>query len=141
MSLPIPPLYEKITQDDDKVNLNWTIFFQSLADGDVGTAWTPTFVNLTSVGTPTIEGRYYQLSKYITFFRITITPTTNTSSVATSTYCDNIPVVPTASGVCAAVGNTVGVGLGIVTTTGRIYTPDWTAATVPITILGIVEAR
>ena len=55
------------------------MYFSELNRGDVGTTWNPTIVGLTSVGTPTITGVYYQIDGF-TDFAVKIVPGTNTSS-------------------------------------------------------------
>ena len=141
MSVQPPPIYETISNDEGKAELPWTLFFNQIYDGDAGTLWTPTFQNLTATGTPTITGRYYRISNYLKAFNITITPDTDTSSTAGTTYCDNFPIATNGNGFCVAVGGVLSVGTGIVQNlTGRIYPPAWTSVTVPVSILGIVEA-
>lgn len=139
-SVQPPPNYEILMNAEGKPSLPWTLFFNQIYNGDAGTVWTPTFQNLGSTGTPTITGRYYRLSDYFAFFNITITPATDTTSTAGTTYCDNFPLTPTAAGFCVGVGGALGLGTGIVQTDGDIYPPAWSAATVPVTILGFVEA-
>jgi len=137
-----PPIYEQISNNQGKANLAWILFFNRIFQGDTGTDWTPTFTNLTTVGTPTITGRVYKLSDAITFFRIDIIPSTSTTSVAGTTYIDNMPVTATSNGVCFAVSGLLGTNAGMYDkTTNRVYVPAWTAITVPLTIIGIVEAK
>lgn len=133
------PIYEILANQEGKANLPWILFFNQLYEGDSGTIWTPTFQSLSSTGTPTITGIYYTISSYLKLFKITITPATDTTSTAGTTYCDNFPLAENGIGFCVAVGGALGIGTGIVNSTG-IYTPDWTAATVPVTIWGLVEA-
>lgn len=141
MSIQPPPLFEKLVGDDGKPKLPWTVFFSALFDGDAGTAWTPTFQSLTVSGAPTITGRYYRISQYLVLFRVTIVPDTNTTSTAGTTYIDNFPLTFSADGVCFAVSGNLGATPGhIVASSNRIYTPGWSAVTVPVTVLGIGEA-
>jgi len=141
VSVQPPPIYEILSNEEGKAELPWTLFFNQVYDGDAGTAWTPTFQNLGTTGTPTITGRYYRLSNYLNFFSITITPATDTTSTAGTTYCDNFPLAVSNDGACIGVGGALGLGAGIVQgTTGRIYPPAWTSVTVPVTIVGLVEA-
>lgn len=142
MSLAVPPLYDKIIGEDQKANLNWTIFFQNLSDGDFGTDWTPTFVNLGTSGSPIYSGRYYQISKSLVFFRATISPNGgNTTSTAGSTYIDNFPLPFGGDGIVFAVSGNLGDGPGhIVASSNRIYVPAWSAVSIPLTIIGICEA-
>lgn len=142
MSIQPPPIYEKLSGSDGKSTLPWILFFDQIFNGDSGIDWTPTFTNLTEVGGATIEGRYYRLSQYITFFRVKITPSTSTTSTAASTYIDNFPLTFSSDGFCVAVRGGEGSNAGhIVSSTNRIYTPAWTAVTVPLYVLGIGEAR
>lgn len=141
MTLAIPPLYDVIVGDDDKANLNWTIFFQNIADGNAGTVWTPTFQSLGVSGSPTFTGRYFQISKFLTYFTVTINPNGgNTTSTAATTYIDNFPLTMSADGVCL-----VSTGSGAVQAIGgvrsadkRIYPPAWSAFTDSLTIVGLV---
>jgi len=97
---------------------------------------------LTEVGTPEIEGRYYRLNKYLTFFHVNITPATSTTATAGTTYIDNYPVNFTNDGVCWAVSGGLGAAAGhIVANTNRIYVPAWSAVTVPLTVIGVGEAQ
>lgn len=141
MTLATPPLYDKIIGEDDKANLNWTIFFQAVANGDAGQDWQPTFQNLTVSGTPIITGRYYQISKYLTLFRISIDHNGgNSSSTAGTTYAEGFPLALGADGIVFAVSGNLGDGPGqIVANSGRIYVPGWTTVSAPITIIGICE--
>lgn len=138
-----PPIIEPVVGQDAKANLPWILFFNQMYQGDLGTAWTPNFVNLTEVGgDATIEGRYYQITKGLAFFRIDVTPVTNTSAVAGTTYVDNLPLTVNKNGVCASVSGNLGGALGIVRESdGRIYVPTWTTVAAKVTVLGLVEAN
>ena len=141
MSIQPPPIYEILSGEDGKPKLPWIVFFNSVYNGDAGLNWTPNFESLGVSGTPTITGRYYRLSQYLVFFRVTVIPDTNTTSTAGTTYIDNFPLVFSADGACIAVSGNLGATPGhIVASNNRIYTPGWTAATVPVTVLGIGEA-
>jgi len=121
--------------------LPWVLFFTGIFNGDAGTVWTPTFVDLTTVGTPTFDAKYYRLSQSIVYFRITITPSTSTTAVAGTTYIDNFPLAFRADGICFAVSGGAGSPSGhVVASNNRILVPAWTAVTVPLTIVGMVEA-
>lgn len=111
-------------------------------NGDAGTIWeNPTFQNLTQVGVPVITGRYYQISQYLCFFNVLLTPGTNTSAIAGTTYIDNFPLTAHSNGFCLTISNDLGGGLGMVNATNnRIYVPAWTTVTTPLNIIGIVEA-
>ena len=138
-----PPIYEAIAEQNGKAKLPWILFFNSMSTSDTGSLWLPEFTNLTIVGAaPTITGYLYKISDAITFFRVVIVPTTNTSAVAGVTYINNFPLSMTADGVCFAVSGGIGTYSGMCDkVTNRVYMPDWTTVTVPITIIGIVEAK
>lgn len=140
MTVQPPPTYEVLAGSDGKATLPWILFFNQTYDGDAGEIWEPTFTGLTTSGTPTFEGRYYRISDALKYFSITITPGTNTTSNAGTTFCDNFPLNVTGTGFCIAVGGALGIGTGIVQVGGDIYTPSWSSVTVPVTILGLVEA-
>ena len=136
-----PPNYDIPIGSDNKFSINWVNYFQQTYDGDAGTLWTPNFVSLTTVGTPVIEGKYYRLTRYLTVFKVVITPGTNTSATAGTTYIDNYPVTFTGDGIVFAVSGNLGTISGhIVASSNRIYVPTWTAVTVPLTLIGFGEA-
>lgn len=135
------PLFEAPEQLDPKPSVPWILFFQQLFNGDTGTKWNPNFVNLTQVGTPTITGRVYQISKSIAYFAVKIVPGTNTSSTAGTTYIDNFPFRMRGDGVNFAVSGLLGTNAGqCEQATNRIYVPTWSAVTIPLTVVGMVEA-
>lgn len=142
MPVQIPPFYDVLIDEEKKTSLNWTIFFQNIANGDSGTSWNPTFVNLTASGTPVYTGRYFNISKNLAYFYIIINPSGgNTTSVAATTYCDNFPQNIATDGVCF-----VSTGSGAVQAIGgvrasdkRIYTPAWSAVTETLTIVGLIN--
>lgn len=139
MTIDPPPTYDQLTDEEGKTKLSWLLFFDALFRGDQGDVWTPTFQNLTEVGTPTITGKYYKIGS-LTFFSVLIVPGTNTSATAGTTYIDNYPLPFTADGACWAMSGNVGDGPGhIVASNNRIYTPGWTTVTIPLTIIGIGE--
>lgn len=141
MGLPLlPPKTETLIDEDKFATLNWLAFFEDLAIGDTGTTWTPTFVGLTEVGTATKTGIYWRLSNRLTYFRIVITPTTNTSAVAGTTYCDNFPLNIAQAGVSVSLSGSSAALAGITSSPKRIFTGTWTTITTPITLVGIVEA-
>jgi len=137
-----PPIQDMLIDDNKLPNLSWIMFFNNIFQGDTGTNWNPAFTSLTSVGSPTITGRYYQISRNLCYFSIMITPATNTSSVASTTYVNNFPLDVINDGICLAVSSSLSfAGGGYVTASNnRIYTPAWTTVTVPVLIAGIVEA-
>ena len=136
-----PPIQDPVIDEDGYLVPSWTLFFNQVYVGDTGTTWTPTFSGLGTTGTPTITGKYYKLSQSLVYFSVRIVPGTDTTSTASTTYIDNFPLRLRQDGACAAVGGTLGVGLGIALSgSNRIYTPAWSAVTVPVTVVGLVEA-
>jgi hypothetical protein len=142
MSLEPPPINNPIMQSEDgRATIPWAQFFDQSWRGDAGKAWNPVFTNLTQVGAATITGRYYKLSQYLVFFKVTITPATSVSSTAGTTYCD-FPVTMQGNGACLSVGNLLGGGSGMCdASSNRIYIPALSAVNYPVTIVGMVEAR
>jgi len=141
MTMQPPPTRNPLTEKGGELTMPWLLFFNQAYNGDAGTDWTPTFVSLTTSGTPNITGRYYRVSQYLCYFNVLVTPATNTSAIAGTTYIDNFPLTTYSNGVCLTVSNNLGGGLGMVNATNnRIYTPTWTTVTTPINILGFVEA-
>jgi len=135
------PIYDPIADEESRASRSWILFFNGIFEGDTGTSWTPTFVNLTQTGTPTITGYYYRITRRLVYFRVDITPATNTSATAGSTYIDNFPLVFSGNGICFAVTGNLGDGPGMVAAaTNRIYVPTWTTVTVPLSVIGICEA-
>lgn len=142
MTLPlIPPKTEPLVDDDKFMTLNWLIFNEQLADGDIGTIWTPTFTGLTEVGTATKTGKYYRISKTLVYYRIVITPGTNTSAVNGTTYCSNFPLTMIADGANTTCSGFTASTAGSTYSNNRIYTATWSLITTPITIVGIAEVR
>lgn len=141
MSIEPPPTIHPL-EEDAGLTLPWLKFFNQTFEGDAGTAWDPNFVNLTVSGTPVISGRYYRLSQFILYFNILVTPATNTTSTAGTTYVDNLPITPINNGVCMSLSNNLGGALGMVNaSSNRIYVPQWNTVTTPVNVIGIVEAR
>jgi hypothetical protein len=141
-SVQPPPIYEKLSDNAGKSTLPWVLFFNNIFQGDTGTDWTPQFTDLTVSGTPTITGRVYRLSRRIAFFRATVTPATNTSAVAGTTYINNFPLTFTNDGICFAVSGGLGTGSGhVIASNNRIFVPAWTTVTVPVTVVGMGEVR
>lgn len=143
MSLEPPPINEILAEQNGLPKIPWILFFNELFEGDAGTSWTPTFVSLGSTGSPTITGRYYRINQNMCMFFVTITPATDTSSVAATTYISNFPLQFSIDSVCFA-----GTGSGAVQAIGgirasdnRVYTPAWTSVTTPLTIIGFGIAR
>ena len=87
------------------------------------------------------SGKYFRISGKLIYFNVVITPATNTSSVAGTTYINNFPLTIAADGACHAVAGNTGSTAGMaVASTNRIYTPDWTLVTNPVTVTGFLEA-
>lgn len=138
MTAAIAPIADKLTDDTGKLRPSWVVFFSELNRGDVGTTWNPTITNLTSVGTPTITGVYYQNSGF-TDFAVKIVPGTNTSSTLGSTTI-SVPFSVTADTAISTVGGTTVIAGGLINASGKIiYLPTWSLVTVPITITGRVK--
>jgi len=137
----LPPKTEPMVDDDKFATLNWIIFFESLATGDLGSTWTPTFVGLTETGTATKTGKYYRISQRLAYFRIVITPATDTSAVNGTTYCDNFPLQMISDGANVTCSGFTASVSGTTYSDKRIYTATWTAITTPITIVGLVEVQ
>lgn len=138
------PLYEASTDPRQPENpiasLSWILFFNSIFTGDAGTAWFPQFVNLTEVGVPTISGVYYQIGR-LCYFRVTIIPVTSTTSTAGTTYINNFPLTMKGDGANIAVSGQLGSNPGMCdSASNNIYVPSWLAVTVPLSIVGLVEA-
>lgn len=140
-----PPIYAPLTDDikNPVASLPWILYFNSLFTGDTGTDWLPTFINLTVVGAaPTVTGRTYKISGSLIYFSVRIVPGTNTSSVAGSTYINNFPLILKGDGACLAVSGLLGAPGGMCDmASNNIYVPAWTTVTVPLTVVGIVEAN
>lgn len=139
MSLQPPPIQSPVVDSTGKPTLPWVLYFNQLFTGDGGNNWTPTFQSLTNGGAATIVGRYYKLSNALAFFAITVTGGTTTATAGT-TYCDNFPLAPAFDGACLAVSGNLGSAAGMINASNnRIYVPTWTAVTVPVTVVGIIE--
>lgn len=122
----------------------WVLFFNSVYNGDIGTSWMPSFSNLTVAGTaPTISGRYILLTKQLAYFRVDLTPNGgNTSATAGATTIDNFPLPFSQNGICFAVSGLAGTNAGMVNYSDRkIYVPSWSAVSVKLTIIGLVEVQ
>lgn len=138
MSIEPPPITDLMIEQNGLARIPWILFFNNIFEGDGGTDWTPTFTSLGSTGTPTITGRYFRITQRLALFFVTITPATNTSSTAGTTYISNFPLVFSYNSICL-----VGTGSGAVQAIGgirasdnRIYTPAWTNETIPLTVVG-----
>jgi hypothetical protein len=138
MSIDPPPISDLMIEQNGMARIPWILFFNNVFEGDGGLSWTPTFVSLGQTGVPTITGRYYRINQRTCMFFVTITPATNTSSVAGTTYISNFPLSFVHNSVCL-----VGTGSGAVQAIGgirasdnRIYTPAWTNETITLTVIG-----
>lgn len=143
MSLPAPPSQQAMIDDESSgfPTFPWIIFFNGLFNGDAGIDWTPNINNMVINGVPEVVGRVYQISKYLACFSIQITPSQDTSGQAGVTYIDNFPLTMNGNGICFAVSGNLGTNSGMCDKlSNRIYPPSWNAVTIPLTILGFVEA-
>lgn len=143
MSVSPPPINEILAEENGLPKIPWIVFFNELFEGDAGTTWTPTFTSLGSTGTPTITGRYFRINQKLTLFFVTITPSTDTTSTAATTYISNFPLSFALDSVCFAStgsGAVQAVG-GIRASDNRIYTPGWSAVTEVLTIVGFGIVR
>ncbi len=136
------PIADQLIEENGLANLSWILFFNSIFTGDPGQSWTPTFIGLTETGgAATITGKTFQISQSLVYFSVKIVPATNTSAVAGTTYISNFPFRANGDGVCFAVVSNTGLNVGMVDqATNVIYVPGWSTVTVPISIIGIVEA-
>jgi hypothetical protein len=135
-----PPLYDRMIDDEGKPTMAWTLFFNSIYLGDQGTEWTPVATSLGSTGTPTLTGTYYRISSKLVYFNIVVTPATDTTSTAGTTYFTGLPFDISANGFCTAQSLNLGGQTGmVVASNDRIYPPAWTTISVPVTITGVVE--
>jgi hypothetical protein len=137
----LPPKTEPIVDNEKFPTLDWLAYFEGQAAGDFGTTWTPVFTGLTEVGVATKTGTFYRLSNKLAYFRIVITPTTSTTAVAGTTYCDNFPLQITAASFSTTCSGSTAAVAGITSADKRIYTAAWTALVNPITITGFLEVR
>lgn len=142
MTQNAPPLNQPLLDASGQIPMQWILFFNQIYYGDAGQEWIPTFNSLTIVGaTPQVDGRVYQLSKYLTMFTAKITPGTNTSAVAGTTFIDNFPFIMQGDGIVFAVSGRLGSSSGMCEkASNKIWVPGWTTVTVPLTLVGIVEA-
>ncbi len=138
-----PPIADAVLDPSGLANLSWILFFNSVFTGDPGQAWTPTFIGLTETGgAATITGKTFQISQSIAYFSVNIIPAADTTSVAGTTYISNFPLVAAGDGICFAVSGNLGGSAGMVErASNRIYVPGWAAVTIPLSIIGIVEAN
>lgn len=136
------PLYHPLTDKNGAITMPWIIYFTGLSTGDQGTRWTPEFQNLASTGSPSFSGMYFKIGALLTYFTAIVTPATDTSATAGSTYIDNFPEIIAADGACYAVsGSTGSLSAGIAqASSGRIYVPTWANIAVPVTVCGFIQS-
>lgn len=137
MSFNEAPIKGAMVDDDKRCTPLWAEFFGRLDSGDVGTSFTPTFTGLTTVGTPTISGVYYQ-NQGLTYFAVKIVPGSSTTSVFGGTTF-SVPFGVTADTSVSAAW-VVGINIGVITTGKMVYCPSWTAVPSPVTITGLVKS-
>lgn len=141
-----PPIQKPLIGEGGLVSPEWALFFQQAWTGDTGEEWTPAFTGLTVVGTVTITGKIFQISRYLTYITVTITSVAGgtSASVAGTTYINNFPGNINNDGMIVNGRVTTGVGLGtavVRASDNRIFTSNWTATTDTIIITGIIETR
>lgn len=105
----------------------WKVF--GVVDTASGT-WTPVATNLTTSGSPTLNGTFVKEGKKV-YCELVIVPGTNTASTANSTYFTGLPFTAVKRSVCSAVTSTIiSLGNGLVdSVTNRVYPPSWSAST------------
>lgn len=142
MSLGAPPIYNPIADEKSGVvTVPWAIFFNGLFEGVVE-SWEPTFVSLTENGAATKTGRYIRLNQSLVYWDAQITPGTDVSATAGTTYIDNFPLQLTRDSFCLAMAGGQGSASGhAVASNNRVFIPQLSAVTVPITICGVALAR
>lgn len=140
-SVKPPPNFEILAEQDGKPRIPWMLFFDSVHKGDAGTLWTPTFTGLTETGTAVKTGIYYKISHKLVYYRIVITPATDTSSVLGTTYCNNFPLTMISDGMNVSCSGYTASVSGSTYSDNRIYTATWTTIATPVVIVGIAEVR
>lgn len=91
--------------------------------------WTPSWTNLTVVGTPTYGASYSKIGN-IVFCTLNIHSTTSTASTANSTTFTGLPFPPASTSTLTAVNGVItSLGVGAITATagGTGFTPTWSA--------------
>lgn len=136
MTAAVAPIADKLLDDTGKLRPSWVVYFSELNRGDAGTTWNPTITGLTTVGTPTITGVYYQNNGF-TDFAVKIVPGTNTSSTLGVTTI----TAPFSVAQDAAINVVTGTSnaQGVINTGKTIYLPTWSLITSPVTITGRVK--
>ena len=107
-----------------------------IAPPRVGT-FTPVANGLTNVGgAPTLVGKYTRVGDRV-FYTIKITPVTNTSCVANTTYFTGLPYTQADQDVCFSSSQLISQGAGVgVMAGGQVSPASWTNATYPVAISG-----
>lgn len=135
------PITQQVLDNNGLPTLAWTLFFNQNYNGDAGNSWEPTFTNLTG-STTSVTGRYYRISQYLVYFTINITPNGATTSTAGTTYIGDFPLTFNNDSLNTVVSGSGGGAIGMNRASdNRIYVPAWTSVAVPLTIIGIGEAR
>ena len=90
--------------------------------------FTPTFTNLTVVGTPTYAGTYTRIGRMV-YCRVVVTSTTSTASTNGSTYFSDLPFTPNGLAICVAADGATAAGYGTgILAPPNVYTPTWGAS-------------
>lgn len=134
------PTTERVLDNAGKMALRWVLFLQDLLNGDPGVAFAPDIQNLSNTGgAPAITGVYYENGGFIDFY-IRITPVTNTTSTAGTTYIQ-LPFQPSSDCPCfSTTGNSSAIS-GIIASSARAYLPSWSNIPDPVTISGRVPTQ
>lgn len=135
-----PPLEDNIVDQVLKANASYAAFFENMYLGDVGNAFTPTFVNLSVSGELTTTGRYYRLSDRWYIITATISSTDTTTATAGSTYISNFPLTLLNDGLTFAIVGTGVSASAAQAANNRLYAPGW-GASQRVTMVCLVEAR
>lgn len=141
-----PPIYAPLIDDPSNAvpALPWILFFNAVFSGDTGTIWIPNFTGLSHTGSaPTITGNTYQITSTLSVFTVRIVPAagTNITGTAGTTFITNYPLTMSGDGMVVAVSGLLGTNSGMCDfQSNHIYPPGWAAVTVPLTLIGMVEA-
>lgn len=133
------PARQPIVEDTGAPTLLFIEFLQNLSQGDPGNKFSPDVENLGTVGTPTITGVYYENNGFVDFYA-RITPGTNTTSTAGTTYIQ-LPFTVTSDCPCFATSGSASTVGSILAASNRAYLPGWSALTSPVTISGRVATQ
>jgi hypothetical protein len=134
------PITQPVIDNNGLPTLPWTLFFNQNYNGDAGQTWTPVVSGLTGV-LESVAGRFYRVSQYLVFFRITLTPNGNTSSTSGTTNVNNFPLTFSFDGFNTVVSGATGGAIGMNRASDNlILFPSWTNVSAPLIILGLGEA-